>query len=476
MLSFINFKECFMDITDAISAAYQTNQFQGHKMVCSCVNTPGHYVVSDKNAIPPGYKRLTTNELVSLTKTIPDNITAQDSNHLSEAFSFMANRKITKEYQGAFGFLRKFFDALSNLFKGHGFISTAGRALERSIQLKPKSFEVSKLSESKNKEEQDDPYAYRARIFKETFYSCKYGYSKDGKAIFIDNDSMIKETKAYVSEPTLKLKERIENAVIDLVPPLSLMKAGIKGLSKLFSATKAETIAPLTSMGLFKKHKTEFNVVNDDTLNVMLHRQELGEKPCGINMANAHVQGGGVERGCPAQEEAVCRRTNLIVSLRSQRHEYSLKDSKVIYSPNVSVFREDENSSYKFMDMPKKVSIISVAAIDLRPKSTDYPQNGDVTYEGLKKNDWYMKTTADKIRTFLRVAKTNGHDTLVLGALGCGAFQNPPKLVAKIFKKIFKESEFKGQFKRVDFAILRQNDRDKDNIDAFTGICRKLNS
>ena len=62
--------------------------------------------------------------------------------------------------------------------------------------------------------------------------------------------------------------------------------------------------------------------------------------------------------------------------------------------------------------------------------------------------------TKNKIRTILRIALEHRHDALVLGALGCGAFANPPAQVARIFHEVFEEPEFKDQFKKVVFAIL----------------------
>jgi len=47
-----------------------------------------------------------------------------------------------------------------------------------------------------------------------------------------------------------------------------------------------------------------------------------------------------------------------------------------------------------------------------------------------------------------------GHDSLVLGAYGCGAFHNPPGDMARIFREVFEEPEFKGAFRHVSFAIF----------------------
>jgi len=52
----------------------------------------------------------------------------------------------------------------------------------------------------------------------------------------------------------------------------------------------------------------------------------------------------------------------------------------------------------------------------------------------------------------LRVAVSTGHRRLVLGAWGCGVFENNPTKVATIFQKILQEYE--GHFSEVVFAIL----------------------
>lgn len=80
----------------------------------------------------------------------------------------------------------------------------------------------------------------------------------------------------------------------------------------------------------------------------------------------------------------------------------------------------------------KVVSVISIAAISDPSIAT----NGSYRY---KHDKDIMKY---KIRLMLRIAAKHGHRSLVLGALGCGAFHNPPKDVAKAFLEVFKEPEF----------------------------------
>ena len=60
-------------------------------------------------------------------------------------------------------------------------------------------------------------------------------------------------------------------------------------------------------------------------------------------------------------------------------------------------------------------------------------------------------------------AERNQHDSLVLSALGCGAFQNPPHAIAALIKEV--SEEFRGAFRRVVIAIVENDGR--DNLDPF---------
>ncbi len=229
-------------------------------------------------------------------------------------------------------------------------------------------------------------------------------------------------------------------------------------------------------------YKTQFCVKEDDTLNVLLKLsakyKDRGLIPAGINMANGHHPGGGVERGCSAQEEEICRRSNHYLGLTTQN--YPLEPCSVIYCPDVVVFREDEKQDYAFMDSPRSTALVAVAALDLREGSEDrknlnLPAVGNLTDDELSQNKNYTELTKTKIRHTLNAMYSNGHVHIVLGALGCGAFQNPPQVVARLFADVFKEKEFAGAFQEVHFAILRLSNKDQANIDAFNQICKELN-
>ncbi|MFT5683611.1 MAG: hypothetical protein ACI8RZ_004543, partial [Myxococcota bacterium] len=61
----------------------------------------------------------------------------------------------------------------------------------------------------------------------------------------------------------------------------------------------------------------------------------------------------------------------------------------------------------------------------------------------------------ERIRRVLSVMATQGHDTIVLGAWGCGVFRNEPVDVSGWFSDAL-TGEFRGVFARVVFSIPDQ--------------------
>ncbi len=184
--------------------------------------------------------------------------------------------------------------------------------------------------------------------------------------------------------------------------------------------------------------------------------KEMGSGCAVLNMASERHPGGGVRRGSRAQEEELFRRSNLALSLykfspdewasfsdaleEPGRFKYPITSFGGIYSPKVKVFKSP--LSYNHLDEPFECSVISVPALR-KPKLID----------GKLSEDDAVKTKG-KIRAVLRIALLHGHTKLVLGALGCGSFGNPPQHVAQLFKEVLEEKEFAGHFEEICFAIL----------------------
>ena len=77
----------------------------------------------------------------------------------------------------------------------------------------------------------------------------------------------------------------------------------------------------------------------------------------------------------------------------------------------------------------------------------------------------------------LAAALNKGHDSIVLSALGCGAFGNPPAEVARIFHASL--SNFNGLFKKVVFAIIDDHNSTsaadgKSNFQVFSKFFKSM--
>jgi uncharacterized protein (TIGR02452 family) len=205
---------------------------------------------------------------------------------------------------------------------------------------------------------------------------------------------------------------------------------------------------------------TEVRVENKDCVLAAKDLIDAGYNPAMLNLADLYTPGGLVEYGSGAQEENLCRRSNLVLSLYQFSHAriYQYPDLGLvqhedqypiheryggIYSGIVTFFRGPESTGSQLEDKPYNVPVISVAAL-----------NGPrIGADGMMLQA-EADITLDKIRTIFRIGMANFHDSLVLSALGCGAFANPPAHIAKLFHQVIEEDEFRNVFKLIDFAIL----------------------
>ena len=212
------------------------------------------------------------------------------------------------------------------------------------------------------------------------------------------------------------------------------------------------------------------SVVNRDCVVAAQSLLQEGLHPALLNMASLHHPGGGVIDGSGAQEESLCRRSGLAVSLyqfslpggrhgdlaemvgvrRRSGQSYPMDERfGGIYSPDVYFFRDTEDTGYALLDEPFPLSVISVAAISYNPKHGRH----SLTADGQIPED-DVPVLKDKIRTILNIGIINGHDSLVLGAFGCGAYCTPPDGMARLFREVMSEDTYSGRFRKIVFAII----------------------
>ncbi|KAJ2897350.1 mitochondrial chaperone BCS1 [Zalerion maritima] len=192
-----------------------------------------------------------------------------------------------------------------------------------------------------------------------------------------------------------------------------------------------------------------------------------------LNFASERNPGGGWRKGARAQEEALFYRSSLCQSLAENKdRHYPLRQRSALYSPEVVIVRNSMDNGHQLMhpthvadpiDLPI-VSVISVAALRRPPlKKTNY---GNGRTEETFQDPSARSLTKEKMRLTLRIAGSMGHGLVVLGALGCGAFRNPPQEVAECWSEVIRETEFTGgRFRELCFAVWDK--KDEGNFELF---------
>ena len=214
-------------------------------------------------------------------------------------------------------------------------------------------------------------------------------------------------------------------------------------------------------------HKDIFNylsVESNTTFNAAKEYLQYG-KTAVLNFANPHNPGGGVHNGAMAQEECLCRSSNLYscISNKNVFNDYYLYhkymnhyffSDRLIYTKGVTVFKDDSDVP---QIMPKNewfnVDIITCAAPYIAKRKYT---NKTVLKELFK----------GRIKNIFEAAIDNDVAVIILGAFGCGAFKNPPEVVAKAFHEVIDKNNYGNCFKKIVFAI-KSNYSNDNNYYAF---------
>ncbi|KAI0424234.1 hypothetical protein F5Y09DRAFT_147745 [Xylaria sp. FL1042] len=240
-----------------------------------------------------------------------------------------------------------------------------------------------------------------------------------------------------------------------------------------------------------KLRGTHVRVLNDDTLDAAIMMRDSLAEPAStqagrnqrvavLNLASDKNPGGGWLSGAMAQEEALCYRSSLALSLHKPYYPWS--STTAVYTRDVVIVRSSMSSGHRLL-IPETpvaqlpvVSIISVAAIR-RPALRTTPETPGHTSRHRPTSFKYpadRQLTKNKMRLTLRIAARERHDLLVLGALGCGAFKNPPEEIAQCWAEVLDEVEFRGGWWReIWFAVL--DTKNEGNFDIFNRVLGEKN-
>lgn len=173
-----------------------------------------------------------------------------------------------------------------------------------------------------------------------------------------------------------------------------------------------------------------------------------------LNFASAKNPGGGFLNGAKAQEESLAVSSTLYPTLTA--HEEYYKENRAhssmmyldygIYSPDVVFFRDER---FQLTQRPVKASVLTLPAVNM----------GQVLLKGENAEE-AKRVMRRRMKLALGIFADQKAKHLVLGAYGCGVFQNDPREVAIWWRELLEEGM--GQyFDSVFHAVF---DRSKNNF------------
>ncbi len=145
----------------------------------------------------------------------------------------------------------------------------------------------------------------------------------------------------------------------------------------------------------------------------------------------------------------------------------ALYNNDCIYTPKVTVFRDDSTEKVLEEASWYEIDVVSCAAPNLR----NIPGNAMNPDSGSKKADIQpadlLALHKKRISRVLDIAVANGAEVMILGAFGCGAFRNPPDIVAEAMSEVL--GDYLKCFKVIEFAVYCQP-METRNYDVFKRV------
>ena len=265
------------------------------------------------------------------------------------------------------------------------------------------------------------------QMFEDTMQILHQGwYEKNGRRMQLKLAAdQMREIQVYLPEDVEKYSSRTD---FQPLPPEDGCVFGCENMD---------------SFALARKRLRDLSLLSGDEKRILV-----------LNLASAVHPGGGVRRGARAQEEDLCRKSSLLLSLESDAakayYDYNkslntrMGSDALMITPQVEIIK-DENG--ELLDDTVIVSVLTCAAPNI--------SHG---MEGMREQA-YQDMVCNRIMGMLKCAAFFGYQHLVLGAWGCGAFGNDAHLIAGLFDKALKASDDNGHgekalFRRIDFAVL----------------------
>ncbi|MCD7855430.1 MAG: TIGR02452 family protein [Clostridiales bacterium] len=292
--------------------------------------------------------------------------------------------------------------------------------------------EIKKIEQQKEEKRNNN-----IRILNDTLNILEKGsYIKDNREIKLKfSPEQMRETKVFLPEDIEKLRSKCTSA--------ENSEKQAQNIRRLFSCENADA--------LVLAHKKYLDLKN---------KGEADPKILILNLASAAAPGGHTRKGAAAQEEDLCRRTSLLLSLESENAKkyYSYNNARktrmgsdgVMISPYVEVIKAPSSET---LAEPFTVSVISCAAPMVR-----------LGLEGMSQTE-YEAMLSKRIDGILLAAASQNYRRLILGAFGCGVYGNDAALVSDLFYRTILSFTYRGKsadliFDSIDFAVLCRPDKD----------------
>lgn len=204
-------------------------------------------------------------------------------------------------------------------------------------------------------------------------------------------------------------------------------------------------------------------VVPDSTFAAAQKNIRYG-KTAVLNFANPQYPGGGASKGAVAQEECLCRCSNLYLCLSApnifedyyfyhKKYTNHLFSDRLIYTKDVVMFKDES-------EVPALLPRDEWFFVDVITCAAPYIAKINIDNASLK------SLFKSRIKNIFEAAIDNKVEVIILGAFGCGAFKNPPEVVAEAFHEVIDENGYADNFKKIVFAI-KCNPNNTKNLDVF---------
>lgn len=204
---------------------------------------------------------------------------------------------------------------------------------------------------------------------------------------------------------------------------------------------------------------TKITVREESTIDA-IHRNRNDMNLGILNFASARHAGGGFLNGAMAQEECLAYCSDLYDTQTCDiGQEYYKNNSTVKHHSYYNGMMMTENcffrdSNFKLVKNPTSCMVITAPAVNMgQVRKFNEPEKSA------------KQTMKNRMRNILYLFIFHGCTNIVLGAFGCGVFQNDPNDIAKYWYELLIEEDLKKYFEQITFSIL--NSRSGDNITPF---------